>query len=204
MIKKIKNNWKKLVIALLLMVSVFLLTFGLKIFITHEEKVKNIHEIDKESLNAYFKSESASQTTSTIKPNKKIINYMAVIEIPKINLKQGIPYPNTQDNNVERNIEIINGSSTPKEENGVFILASHSGNSAISYFKDLYKLNKDDSFNIYYDGHKYTYFISDIYKIDKTGKLSIKRDVTKKAVVLVTCTKNSDTKQTVYIAYERR
>ena len=128
-------------------------------------------------------------------------NYLnPVIEIPKINLKQEF-YPNDQEkNHVDKGIQVINESKMPTEKNTNLILASHSGNSAIAHFKNLYQLNYNDTVYIYYQNIKYKYVIADIYDVPKIGYVEIKRDRSKNAITLITCKKNTNL-QTVYIGY---
>ena len=133
----------------------------------------------------------------TVNVNKK--EYIGYLEIKKINLKQGLVSKNSYYNNVNRNIQIIKSSSYPDEENGNTILASHSGTSSISYFKNLYKLEVNDEAKIYYKNNTYTYKLNNIYNVPKTGTVNIKRDIYKTTLTLITCTKGSKTEQTVYI-----
>ena len=84
-------------------------------------------------------------------------------------------------------------------ENGNVILAAHSGDCAYCYFDKLYKLSKGDDVFITYADVKYSYKIVDIYEVEKTGTVAIYRDYSKKVLTLITCTRNSKTKQTVYI-----
>ena len=123
-----------------------------------------------------------------------------VIEIPAINLKKEF-YPNDKiKNNVDKGIEVIEGSSMPNVKNGNLILASHSGNSVIAYFKNLDKLKINDSIYVYYQDRKYKYVIADTYDIEKTGYAKIKRDKNKTSITLVTCKKHTS-QQTLYIGY---
>lgn len=132
-------------------------------------------------------------------PKKINYNYIAILEIPKINLKQGFLDINSKYNNVDYNITVIQSSTMPDVENGNLILASHSGNSYISYFKNLYKLEIGDQASIYYNNIKYTYNIVNIYNVEKNGRVAIYRNSYATCLTLITCTKNSDTEQTVYI-----
>lgn len=127
---------------------------------------------------------------------KEFIGYL---EIKKINLKQGLVSKNSYYNNVNRNIQILSVSDYPDVNNGNFILASHSGSSAISYFKHLYKLELNDEAKVYYKNYVYTYKITNIYNVPKTGSVNVKRDAKKTTMTLITCTHNSKTEQTVYI-----
>lgn len=129
-----------------------------------------------------------------------IYDYVAMLEIPKINLKRGLVDKNSSSNRVSVNIQTLKESNYPDVEKGNLILAAHSGSGYNAYFRDLYKLEKKDIVNVYYNDVKYTYEIVDIYLQDKIGKLVIYRDKSKTTLTLITCTKNNRTKQSVYIA----
>jgi len=145
--------------------------------------------------------ETKEEETPTEQPVKKrpSYNYVGILEIPKINLKQGFLDINSKYNHVDYNIAVIQTSTYPDVDKGNFILASHSGNSYISYFKHLYKLGVGDQAYIYYNDIKYTYEIVNIYNVEKTGKVAIYRNTNATCLTLITCTKDSDTEQTVYI-----
>ena len=127
------------------------------------------------------------------------INYIAVLKIPKINLERGLVDPNSYLNNVNYNIEILDDSSMPDEKNGNVILAAHSGNARISYFRNLDKLNIGDDISIDYKSNTYSYKITDIYLIDKTGTAEIIRNKNKSTLTLITC-KHNTKKQIIIIA----
>lgn len=121
-----------------------------------------------------------------------------VLSIPKIGLKQEF-YPDDKiKNNVDKGIQVIDGSLMP-DNGGNLILASHSGNSSIAYFKHLDLLNIGDKVYVIYKENKYLYVISDIYDVEKTGFVEIKRK-NKQTLTLITCKKNTN-KQTVFIGY---
>lgn len=131
-----------------------------------------------------------------------VYNYIGVLEIPKINLKNGFYNLNSKYNNVNYNVTLINGSDFPDVENSNLILAAHSGDCPVCYFEKLYKLKLEDVAYVYYNNIKYSYKIVDIYEVDKDGTVAIYRDHSKKVLTLITCTRNSKTKQTVYILEE--
>ena len=95
---------------------------------------------------------------------------------------------------------MINGSTTPDVAGGNLVLAAHSGDAYISYFAYLYKLNVGDQAFVTYGGNTYKYQIVNIYNVPKTGAVTIHRNLDRTTLTLITCTKNSDTEQTVYIA----
>jgi LPXTG-site transpeptidase (sortase) family protein len=86
----------------------------------------------------------------------------------------------------------------PDIENGNLILAGHSGNARVSYFKNLNKLKLDDTAIIIYNNKEYNYKVVDIYEIDKTGDAEIIRDENKNTLTLITC-KHNTKKQIVII-----
>lgn len=118
------------------------------------------------------------------------------IGIPKINLNQIF----LNNNNVDKNITVIEPSEYPDVENSLLILAGHSGTGAQAYFNNLYKLGKGEKIYISYNGKKYEYSIIDIYYQEKTGKINIYRYPDTTMLVLVTCTNNNSKMQTVYVA----
>lgn len=127
--------------------------------------------------------------------------YDGILKIPKINLKKGIYKISDKKNNIEENIMIHKSSTYPNHDNSNLILIAHSGSGEKAYFKDLNKLDNNSLIEYYYDHVKYTYKIDKFYKVDKTGKISIKRDKEKKTITLITCDSSDKTKQLVYIGY---
>ena len=143
-----------------------------------------------------------SKITTTTKP---VVNidytkyYVGNISIPKIDLKRGFVRKDSKYNNVNRNIYIVPESDYPDKEGGNFILASHSGTSSISFFKNLYKLTLGDKVDITYNNKNYTYIITNIYTDLKDGDVAIKRNKNKTTLTLITCTRGNKTTQTIYI-----
>ena len=127
------------------------------------------------------------------------INYIAVLKIPKIKLVRGLVDRNSYQNNIKYNVQILKESSMPDEEKGNVILAAHSGNARISYFKNLDKLVIGDDISIEYNSVIYNYKVVDIYLIDKTGTAEIIRDKNKTTLTLITCKHNTN-KQIIVIA----
>ena len=91
-----------------------------------------------------------------MKEHKKI-EYIAVLKIPKINLERGLVDPNSYLNNVDYNIQILKNSAMPDQRFGNVMLAAHSGNARISYFRNLDKLDINDNVSISYKGKIYSY-----------------------------------------------
>lgn len=131
----------------------------------------------------------------------KVTNdYIGYLSIPKINLKKGFLDKRSTENDVEKNILVVEGSNYPDKDKGNLMLAGHSGTGWKAFFNDLYKLNKGDIAVVTYKGKTYTYKIVNIYTQPKVGKIAIYRNYDKTTLTLITCTNNDSTTQTIYIA----
>ena len=133
-------------------------------------------------------------------PEEVSNEYIGYLNIPKINLTKGFLDMRSTENDVEKNIFVVEGSNYPDTKKGNLILAGHSGTGWKAFFNDLYKLNQGDTAVVTYKGKKYTYQIVNIYKQPKTGSIAIYRNYDKTTLTLITCTNWDSTSQTVYIA----
>lgn len=116
-------------------------------------------------------------------------------------MKRGLVSFDSKYNNVKYNIQIIEHSNMPNIEKSNLILASHNGTSGVSFFNKLDRMSDNCKINVYYNGIKYIYSLSNHYEVDKDGKIPVYRDREKNTITLITCKKNSKTKQVVYIGY---
>lgn len=144
--------------------------------------------------------ETEGQTETVEESDTYTDEYIGYLSIPKINLNKGFVDKRSSENDVEKNIMIIEGSAYPDVERGNFILAGHSGTGWKAFFNELYRLSIGDKAYITYKNKKYTYKLTNIYKQPKTGKIAIYRNYDKTTLTLVTCTNNDETTQTIYIA----
>lgn len=156
---------------------------------TEEIIEENNKEEDSEENNTSYKFD--------IKEDESI--YIGYLSIPDIDLKKGFTKKESKYNTISKNIQILSASDYPDKENGNVIFAAHSGNSSVSYFNKLYLLNKDALVYVTYNNVTYTYKITDIYTVKKSGEIEIKSNKNKSNITLITCTKNDNTTQTVYL-----
>lgn len=133
-------------------------------------------------------------------PEQVSNEYIGYLTIPKINLTKGFLDKRSTENDVEKNILVVEGSNYPDTDRGNLILAGHSGTGWKAFFNDLYKLQINDLTYVTYKGKKYIYSIVNIYTQPKIGKLAIYRNYEKTTLTLITCTNNDSTTQTIYIA----
>ncbi len=158
-----------------------------------DEIIEDIPEVEEK------KEEPAQPDTKVEDKQINYSKYLGILEIPKIGLKRGFYGFDSKYNNIEYNVTMVGGSTMPDVINGNLILMAHSGDAYISYFAYLYKLNIGDMAYVTYGGMKYKYQIVNIYNIPKTGKATITRNMDRTCLTLITCTKDSDTEQTIYI-----
>lgn len=196
--KKEKNkSWINIIGSLFIFAGLCLIVydFTTKEHIKDEEKAaienyKITEKIDNENIEELQEQVEVKQQTN--------IEYIAILKIPKINLERGLVNRNSYLNNVNYNVEIVKDSSMPDEINGNVILAAHSGNARVSYFRNLDKLSINDKVSIDYKGITYNYHVVNIYDIEKTGTALIKRNYNTSTLTLITCRHNTN-KQIVVI-----
>jgi len=124
--------------------------------------------------------------------NKKI-NYK--LYIPKINIERNIYDFNNINNDVNKNVYLATKYNF-STLNGSIVLAAHSGNSLVSYFDNLNKLDIMDEVIIEDLDNIYTYIIDDTFFINKNGTFNYNdKD---RYIYLITCVKNNHKQQLVY------
>lgn len=158
-----------------------------------EQALENFYHEEKIIIDSTDDTHVAEKVKEQVKTN-----YIAVLKIPKINLERGLVDPSSYLNNVNYNLEFVEGSSMPDQDKGNVIIAGHSGNARISYFRKLDKLSLGDMVYINYNNKTYSYKVVDIYDIEKTGKAEIIKDKNKSTLTLITCRHNTK-KQIVII-----
>ncbi len=199
--KKRKEN------KIIILIGILFITSSIMFFVydIYKNTKKEVQEV--KMVENFFEEEPQEEVKEEVKEEEAnnssspSYNYIAILEIPSINLKRGIVDFNSKYNNVKYNIQIIEHSQMPNVENSNLILAGHNGTSSVSFFKDLYKLKEDSLIYLYYDGYKYIYKLNNYYDTDKDGKVEIIRNRYKTTITLITCKKGTKDKQTVFIGY---
>lgn len=198
----------------MLLIGVFLLSFNylldkrdyafetINLRIDNNKEPEEVKSSDEKKEEEFQKKEEEFQNDSLSSLKKRYRgknSYIGILEIPKIGLTKGFLSINSKRNNVNYNLQVIKPSDYPDVDKGMFIVAAHSGSAAVSYFKNLYKVNKEDVVYVYYKNKKYIYKIVNIYTQPKNGQINVYRNFNVSNIVLVTCTKNDEKTQTVYI-----
>ena len=203
--EKTKINKSQLIkIGSFLIIGICTLTISLTLL----NNYKNDKEEDK-SLNDFFEVQEQinieqEETIEEKQEQKEEVkhydteSYLGVLEIKKIGLTKGFYSINSKNNKVNKTIQVIKESKMPDEDKGNLIIAGHSGNAYISYFRNLNKLNYGDIATIFYNGKTYNYKLVNSYEIEKIGTAHIKRNAEKTTLTLITCKHNTN-KQLVFI-----
>ena len=155
-------------------------------------------ERDGETIDNTPQNIAAADIDTTVESNTG--DFLGILKIDKINLEQGFYDKDSPLNNVGKSVTLLGPSNYPDEKKGNTILVAHSGTSHLGYFRNLYQLSKGDLASIKYKNKTYVYRIVNIYNDTKDGDVTIYRDRNKTTLTLITCTKDSDTLQTIYIA----
>ena len=209
-----KRNKKKLltptlvaaISALLIMIGGYLVSYNYvqskKVYAYDYVSTEFFAEKDEEGTPVVIKKEKEEEKQEYIQEDDPVISneYIGYLIIPKINLTKGFVDRRSTENDVEKNIYIVDGSTYPDVEKGNFIIAAHSGPGWQAFFNDLYQLTIGDQIYVTYKGKKYTYQLTNVYKQEKTGKIAIYRNYEKTTLTLITCTNHDLTSQTVYIS----
>lgn len=201
--RKIKNR-------LLLIGSLFLLSGFIIISIDFFLNVK-LKESEKQAIDKFYKEEEVidiesfnNDTFEDETTSDEELNYIGIIKIPKINLERGLVSPYSYQNNVDKNIAFVKPYTLPDKQYGNVILASHSGNSSVSFFRKLDKLSINDEIIIDFNKESYFYKVVNIYDVEKTGKAVINRNRYKNTLTLITCRDGTNKQIIVVSELERK
>lgn len=142
------------------------------------------------------------ETTEEVKEEVKqpeTYNYIGVLEIPKINFKRGFLDIKDKNNNVNKNIQVLENSTLPNVNGGLLVIAGHSGSGRVAFFRNLYKLKENDQIYIYYENIKYIYQVQKYYEETKDGDISIDKN-SESTLVLTACSQTDKNKQIVIVS----
>lgn len=163
-----------------------------------ENNLEEFYEIQEEIIQEEIIEEDTSEEQVKVVEKIEKEPYLAVLKIDKIKLEKGIYNISSKNNNVNKNIQLLKESDMPDKENGNVIIAGHSGNSYMAYFKNLVKLNNGDEAKIFYNGKTYIYNLIKSYEVDKTGKVAFSKNKDRQTLTLITCKHNTN-KQIVFV-----
>lgn len=183
---------KKILVTL---ISIGTLLFSLsfiKIDNNNQTKTKNTPNKDKFNLIEEF--EKIIEENIHIDNNDNDI--IGRIIINKLNINKDLYSIDNPNNNIEKNITILNYSIPPTEDNSIMFIAAHSGNSEISYFKNLDKLKENDEIILIYQNKEYTYTVKNYWEEEKNGYINVQK-LKEKQLILTTCSPSKENIQLI-------
>ena len=185
-------------------ISLLFIIFIISLFLSYHIYNYCITEFNKQKVDNYLieyeiQDNYRENNIQKIEYQEKSNDYLGVLLIPKLNLKQGFYDINDKRNDVNQNIEILKGSLMPDIKGSSLIIAGHKGESYLGYFNNLDKLSINDELDIFYHNKKYQYTIFDIYELEKNGKISFTKNIYENYLVLTTCSKK-DNRQLIVVA----
>lgn len=184
--------------------SLFLCILAISMFLSYHIYYYTLEIINNKKVDNFIQEEKTNQESTILvekeidekdKNKKNNIDIYGVLEIPKIKLKQAIFEINSKNNTVEKHLELL------ENEDNLMVLAAHSGNSYLGYFKNLDQLSINDEVSLFYQNKKNNYIVSDIYELDKNGKIMVNQNINEKLLVLTTCSKKKDKQLVVVTKY---
>ena len=157
--------------------------------------------------NSYISNSSVTNDSIVSEVNvKNILNNsddaIAELIISKINLKQKVYNVGNAKNSINKNVTILNKNGISDLNDGLLFLAAHSGNSKVSFFKNLHKLKVDDAIDLYYNGKNYHYYVVSTQEEQQSGFIHVTRDSLSKYLVLTTCSSKKGYQLTVVALLE--
>ncbi len=190
-------NRKLKFIVPILIVIIFGIIFANKIDTFSKEKE------EEKRISSFFNfQKELIQDTPKLLPSEGKISkeeYVGMLEIPKINLRKGFYSIDSKLNTVNVGLEVIKNSKMPDVENSELVIAGHSGNGYLAFFKDLNKIEKGDLIYITYQGYKYTYKLESTTITDKNGEIEIEKKVDSQTLILTTCNPSNRDKEQLTI-----
>ena len=180
---------------LITLVSISTLLFSLS-FIKIDKKQQNNTSNQKEEFNLKEEFNKIIERNVQIKENNKKDNKIGKIIIKKININNDLYSINSTENDINKNITILNNSIPPYEDNSIMFVAAHSGTSNISFFKNLDKLEETDEIILIYKDKEYKYIVKNSWEEEKNGYINIQK-LKEKQLILTTCSPSSENKQLI-------
>lgn len=169
-------------------ISPIIIMLSLAMFCSYHIYYYFLDKEDNNLVEEYYKKNEEKETNVVTKVNySKKEEYLGIIRIPKINLKQGFYSIDSKNNDINKSVTILKESTMPNENGSIIYLIAHSGSGYLAFFKDLDKLKINDIIYLDIDNNSYKYIVNDIYELDMKGKIVVNHNIHDNYLVLSTC-----------------
>ncbi len=174
-------------------ISLIILMIAISLFGSYHIYYYFLDKNNNDLIRDYYISNTIEEPVKVVKTINKEEKeeYLGILKIPKINLKEGFYNINSKNNNINKSIMILKESVLPSGNGSIIYLTAHSGTGYLAFFKDLNKLNINDIIYLDIENNSYQYIVNDIYEVDKNGKIAVNHNINENYLVLTTCSKNN-------------
>ncbi|MBQ8131751.1 MAG: sortase [Bacilli bacterium] len=180
----------KQIIKIILILVIYI---GSCYIIYKQEKPKEPFQLPRFSIKEGITLKERLEEKGKDMEKEKSIGYL---DIPSISLKEKLYSIDSIENNVDKNITILEGSISPSEDNSIFFLAAHSGTGPYAYFKNLNKVRINEEIILKYEDKEYKYTIKEMWETDKDGDIEVQKGK-ENQLILTTCSPTNKEKQLV-------
>ena len=177
--------------------SILIIIFTLALFCSYHIYYHFSNMVNDSLINNYYEKENNEENNPQLVVEKTNANgskeeYIGILTIPKIALREGFYQVDSPNNNVNNSVTLLKESIMPEVSGSIIYLAAHSGSGNLAYFKNLNKLTENDIVTINYNKHEYHYIINNIYEMPKNGEITVNRNIKEDYLVLTTCSNNKN------------
>ena len=176
-------------------ISLIIIMLSLALFCCYHIYYYFLDKGSNELVETYYEKKIEPERIVTKIARKEKEEYLGILKIPKINLKEGFYHINSKNNNVSNSVTILKESVLTIGSGSIIYLIAHSGTGYLAFFKDLNKLSINDILYLDINNNSYQYVINDIYEVEKNGKIMVNHNIHEDYLVLSTC--SDDNKQLV-------
>ena len=175
-------------------ISIIIIMLALSLFGSYHIYYYFLNQGSNDLIRNYYVNSNKEENKIAIKKtnNEKKEEYLGIIRIPKIKLKEGFYNINSKKNNINKSVTLLKESVMSNINGSIIYLVAHSGSGYLAFFKDLNKLQINDFIYLDINNNTYQYIINDIYEVEKSGFIPVNHNVNEKYLVLSTCSNNKD------------
>lgn len=199
---------KKYISAFLLLLGVGMIAVGVyRILMFNKEQQMDLQKVFEYQGMEYISADSnvtgqQGSTGEAVRPAEKVMtrkgfeNGMMAILIPKIKVKAAV-MNGTELATLKKGPGLYKESDLPSSEKGNVCIAAHND----TYFKSIYKLQKNDEIDLVFLGNMFIYKVVDVETIEKYDWSPIKT-TEKPSITLTTCHPETGNKQRIAVRGE--
>lgn len=123
-------------------------------------------------------------------------NQIGNLIIEKINLNEPLFKIDSEENTVDKHLEILKESIYPNKEKSIIFIAAHSGIGKIAYFNRLDELTENDKIKLIINNETFVYEVKNVWEEKKNGYINVNKEK-EDQLVLTTCSPSKEKYQLI-------